>query len=268
MQETGTKPMRDPSSHPWWIRDLIIAAGFLTRLPVPSTDAGDRQLMRTGWCFPLVGTAIGGFGGLLALSTYLIGMPVFASALVALAGTALLTGALHEDGLADLADGFGGGHDRDAKITIMRDSRIGSYGVLALILATGLKATAITTLLSDGDATSLVIAMAVAHGGARALIPPVALWMTNASESGLGKIAGRPKMSTVQISIAISAVSLLIILPTSTAVVTAVVGCATAACVAALAQRQIGGYTGDVLGAVEQAAEIGMLLALATMIGA
>jgi adenosylcobinamide-GDP ribazoletransferase len=268
MRGTGTKPTRDPSSHPWWIRDLILAAGFLTRVPMPSTDAGDRLLMRTGWCFPLVGAAIGVFGGLLALSAYLIGVPVFASALVALAGTALLTGALHEDGLADLADGFGGGHDRDAKITIMRDSRIGSYGVLALILATGLKASAITTLLSDGDATSLIIAMAVAHGGARALIPPVTLWLSNASEAGLGKMAGRPKMSTVQISLAISAVSLLIMLPASTAVVAGVIGCAAAAGVAVLARHQIGGYTGDVLGAVEQAVEIAMLLALAAMIGA
>ena len=268
MLGTGTKPSRDPSSDPWWIRDLTIAAGFLTRLPFPTIDPGDRQLLRTGWCFPLVGAAIGVAGGLLAFGAQTLGLPLLACALVALAGTALLTGALHEDGLADLADGFGGGRDKAAKITIMRDSRIGAYGVLALILVTGLKASAIAGLLGSADAVSVIIAMAIAHAGARGLIVPVAFWLPNASADGLGEMAGHPKPSTVQLAMAISAALLLILLPLSAAVVAGAAGCLTGAAIAMLARHQIAGYTGDVLGAVEQAAETAVLLALAAAIGA
>jgi adenosylcobinamide-GDP ribazoletransferase len=268
MRGSGTKPSLDASSQPWWIRDLLLAAGFLTRVPLPAFDPGDRRLSRTGWCFPLVGAAIGAAGGLLALGALAFGLPVLACALAGLAGTALLTGALHEDGLADLADGFGGGRDKNAKISIMRDSRIGAYGVLALILATGLKASAIAAIVGDGDAAHVVIAMAIAHAGARGLIPPVTFWLPNASEEGLGAMAGQAKRSTVQIAMAIPAALLLILLPFSTAIMAGAAGCLAAAAIATLARRQIGGYTGDVLGAVEQGAETAILLALAAAIGA
>lgn len=268
MRGTGKKPPFDVSSQPWWIRDLILAARFLTRLPLPAVDPGDRQLLRTGWCFPLVGAAIGAAGGLLALGTLSFGLPALACALVTLAGTALLTGALHEDGLADLADGFGGGRDKNAKINIMRDSRIGGYGVLALILATGLKASAVAALLEAGDAVYVMIAMAIAHAGARGLIVPVTFWLPNASEQGLGEMAGQPKPSTIQIAMAISAAMLLILLPVSNAMIVGAAGCLAAAAIATLARRQIGGYTGDVLGAVEQAAEIAILLTLAASVSA
>lgn len=266
MQGTGTKPSRDPSSHPWWIRDLVLAASFLTRLPFPPVDPGERQLLRTGWCFPLIGLGIGAFGGFVAWAAQAMGLPIHACALLALAATALVTGALHEDGLADLADGFGGGRDKHGKIKIMRDSRIGGYGVLALILATGLKVSAIAVLLGHGDAVTIIIAMAIAHAGARALIVPVAFWLPNASEEGLGDMAGKPKLSTIQLAAAISIALLLVLLPLSTAMVAVVIGCAAAAAVAMLARRQIGGYTGDVLGAVEQTVETCLLLTLAVRV--
>jgi adenosylcobinamide-GDP ribazoletransferase len=266
MQGTGTKPTRDPSSWPWWFRDLVLAAGFLTRLPVPTFDPEGRELLRTGWCFPLVGAAIGILGGILVWGSQALGLPVFACALVALAGTALLTGALHEDGLADLADGFGGGRDKAAKITIMRDSRIGGYGVLALVYVTGLKASAIATLMETGDTASVIIAMIAAHACARGLIVPVTLWLPNANDGGVGKMAGQPKPSTVQITMAICGGLLVILLPLSTAVAAGAAGCVAAVAVATLARHQIAGYTGDVLGAVEQAAETAVLLALASAV--
>ncbi len=268
MQGTGAKPPNDLSDTTWWVRDLVVAARFLTRLPTPAIDTGDRKLMRASWCFPVVGAGIGCIGGLAAWLGQSLGLPIVASALLAIAATALATGALHEDGLSDLADGFGGGRDKAGKIAIMRDSRIGAYGVLALILLVGLKATAIVTVLDTGDPAMTAITLIVAHGGARALIPPVTLILENASDRGLGDMAGKPKTSTVQAALAIAAVLFIIALPFSTALIAAAAGCVAAVAMAVLARRQIGGYTGDVLGAVEQAAETAILLALAATIGA
>jgi adenosylcobinamide-GDP ribazoletransferase len=268
MQGSGPKPSPDLTGNSWWVRDLAIAAQFLTRLPVPPIDTGDRKLMRASWCFPVIGAAIGAIGGVVALFGQSLGLPLAASALIALAAMALITGALHEDGLSDLADGFGGGHDKAAKIAIMRDSRIGAYGVLALIVVIGLKISAIMAIMGGGDLAMTVIALVIGHAGARALIPPVTLFLENASDSGLGDMAGKPKTSTMQAALGIGAVLFIVLLPLSTALIAAATGCAAAAAVAALAQRQIGGYTGDVLGAVEQVAETAILLALAASIGA
>ena len=135
---------------PWWADDLLHALMFLTRLPVPAAARGDRPLMHTGWAFPLVGLLVGAFGGSALWLGAHSGIPLLASALIALALTAFVTGALHEDGLADLADGFGGGGTKERKIEIMRDSRVGSYGVLALVIVTGIKAAWIWGGISSG----------------------------------------------------------------------------------------------------------------------
>ena len=263
MQGTGSTTSRPAPSHPWWVRDLLLAFGFLTRLPIPTTNPDDRPIMRTAWCFPLVGVAVGAIAGLLLWFTHAIGLPGMACALLAITGSALLTGALHEDGLADLADGFGGGRDKDSKITIMRDSRIGAYGVLTLVLATGLKASAIAALLASGEILIPVLALIVAHAAARGLIVPVAAWLPTATDSGLGHLAGEPKLSTVRIAVLISAALLLVFLPLTIALASAATACLAVAAIAALARHQIGGYTGDVLGAVEQVAETTILLTLA-----
>lgn len=129
-----------------------LAFVFLTRLPLPRlTDAAARTpVSRASWAFPLVGLAVGLVGALTLWGTALAGLPPLVSALATLAVTVALTGALHEDGLGDLADGFGGGATRDRKLEIMRDSRVGSYGVLALLFSIGLRAGALTALLETG----------------------------------------------------------------------------------------------------------------------
>src|SRR5215468_8966811 len=117
-----------------WIDDFKTAVTFLTRLPLPHPDGAKPQnFVRASRMFPVVGALIGTAVGLLCLGLRSIGVPDLAASALALGGSALLTGALHEDGLADVADGFGGGRDREAKLRIMRDSRIGTYGVIALL---------------------------------------------------------------------------------------------------------------------------------------
>jgi adenosylcobinamide-GDP ribazoletransferase len=111
------------------------------------------------------------------------------------------------------------------------------------------------------------LALIVAHAAARGLIVPVAAWLPTATDSGLGHLAGEPKLSTVQIAVLISATLLLVLLPVTTALASAAAACLAAAAIAALARHQIGGYTGDVLGAAEQAAETAILLTLAASAG-
>src|SRR5437763_523525 len=96
------------------------------------------------WALPLIGLIVGAIAALVLLGAAWIGMTPAVAAGLALAAAVLVTGGLHEDGLADTADGLGGGKDRDHKLAIMRDSRIGSYGVLALMLTLGLRWSALT----------------------------------------------------------------------------------------------------------------------------
>src|SRR5207237_336605 len=129
---------------------------FCTRLPlaqwapIAGADAGAIgaaiAVARATWAFPLAGALVGTVGGLLYWFAHRLGVPPFPAAGLALIGTLALTGALHEDGLADTVDGFGGGKDGEAKLAIMRDSRIGAYGTCALIVSIILRWSAVATI--------------------------------------------------------------------------------------------------------------------------
>ena len=136
---------------------------FFTRLPLgAATRAPD--FARIGWAAPLAGACIGAFGAATLLLARELGLPSLVSATLALVVQIALTGALHEDGFADVADGFGGGGDAQAKLAIMRDSRIGTYGGVALILLLMLRAEAAAALMRPSPAfaaAGLVLAAAL-----------------------------------------------------------------------------------------------------------
>ena len=117
------------------ITELGTGLAFLTRLPVRCALGGEGSLARAAWAFPIVGALVGAFGALAFWGAALVGLHPFVAGVLAVAATLLVTGALHEDGLADTADGFGAGGSRERKLEIMRDSRIGTYGVVALVLS-------------------------------------------------------------------------------------------------------------------------------------
>jgi adenosylcobinamide-GDP ribazoletransferase len=215
-------------------------------------------LARAQRVFPLVGAMIGAATGAFYLAFAATGIPPLAAAALALGAGALLTGALHEDGLGDVADGFGGGRDRDKKLAIMRDSRLGTYGMLALIVAFAAKAAALPAL---GSAT--VPALIAAHALGRAVIPVMAATMPYARSDGLGQSAGRPEHTNVVIAIVFGAAIALLCLPLAQALLAIGLTVVGGAAVALLAQRQIGGVTGDVFGAAEQVVEIAVLLLVA-----
>ena len=148
--------------------EIRLAFMLLSRLPAGRIDGAAPSMAASSWAWPIVGLAVGAIMALACGIGLWIGVPPLMAALLALAAGALATGAMHEDGLADLADGFGGGRDRARKLEIMRDSRIGSYGVLALILALAFRASGIATLAEAGSATAALIGIAAAS---RAVLP-------------------------------------------------------------------------------------------------
>lgn len=247
-----------------WVRDLRLSLGFLTRLPVaPPMDAGSMAAaMRV---FPLAGALVGLLSGLVIVVTAWLGLPPLAAALAGIGAGLALTGALHEDGLADMADGLGG-RDRDDSLAIMRDSRIGSYGVLALVLIVGLKASALAALLAAGGGRwPAVLAVMVAAGAlSRAVLPVLLHALPPARGDGLSVLAGTPSASSASIAAILAwAVSGLSLLPHS--LVLGLIGLPLAAAtgvlfVGLLASRRLGGQTGDVVGAAQAIAETLCLL--------
>ena len=247
--------MNRKSARHRWVSALPVAAMFLTRLPVRAPQA---NLSGAAAAFPLVGLAVGAAGGVAYWLALLAGLPPLAGALAAVAATVLVTGALHEDGMADMADGMAGRTPEEA-VAIMRDSGIGGYGVLALIFSVGLRVSAVAAL---GDPLAVAAAMAVAGALSRAAMAAPMRWMRTASGSGLAASAGRPEILDVLLGLAI-AVALALILAGAAAMLAMTCAAAVAAfAVAALAQRRLRGYTGDCLGAVQQAAEVAGLLAV------
>ncbi len=243
-----------------WLVDLRTAVGFLTRLPVPYPEgARPANFARAYRVFPLVGAAIGAAVGLLYLGMRVINLPDLAAAALALGAAALLTGALHEDGLADVADGFGGGRDTAAKLEIMRDSRLGTYGALILMVSFAAKLSALA-VLPDAIVVQSLIA---AHALARGVLPLISMSLPMARKDGLASQAGRPDLATAATASATALIIAVLSLPLIEALCAMLVAIAAAVGMAWLAQRQIGGQTGDVLGAAEQVGETAILLLLA-----
>jgi adenosylcobinamide-GDP ribazoletransferase len=251
----------DPSRRaPGAIAGFAAATAFLTRIPVAVPAEGSWQLADSAWAFPLVGVGIGAVAAFVFLCAQLLGLGDWPPALLAVLTSLLLTGALHEDGLADTLDGFGGGGDRERKLAIMRDSRLGSFGVLAIVLSVSLRAAALAQI---GEAVYAGLALVAAHAASRAMMPAVMWALPPARAGGLGADAGSPRPMLVLAAAAIAlAIGLAALGPLPGAIA---LGLAAAAVFAAavLARRQIGGYTGDVLGALQQIAEIVILLAAA-----
>ncbi len=245
-----------------WLQDRIdelkASLVFCTRLPLLGTTAiGGGALAKAAWAFPVAGVLI----GLIAAAIYGIahrtGIPAWPAAALSVAATLLVTGCLHEDGLADTADGFGGGKTREQKLDIMRDSRIGTYGVCALILALLLRVSALASFFS---AASVGWALLASHAGARASMMAFMFLVLPARRDGLSSDAGQPPIESAAAAAAIGFLFAAICLGPLRAIVALILLIIVVELMAWLSRKQIGGQTGDVLGAVEQVSEIVILL--------
>ncbi len=239
------------------LAELKAGLMFYTRLPIGHRSAADAaDLARASWVAPLAGALIGSLGALVYWLADTIGLDPWPAAGLALAATLAATGALHEDGLADTADGFGGGASRERKLEIMRDSRIGTYGVCALVIALLLRA---GILASFDDPPAVAMALIAAHAGARAILPLFMFWVPSARSDGLSARAGRPSLARAIAAALIGVIALYLCLDVM-ATIAAMISLAVASdAMRILCMRQIGGQTGDVLGALEQISEIVIL---------
>ena len=181
-----------------------------------------------------------------------LGLPGGVAAGLVLAVQILLTGAMHEDGLADSADGLWGGLTRDRRLEIMRDSRIGTYGVLALGLSLGLRWSALAVLLPLGWQAVVVAAVV-----SRAAMVAVMAALPHARSDGLSRGVGRPGPWA-----AMAGIGLALVITLGAGITPMAAGLVAALLTGALARRKLGGQTGDILGATQQVAEIAVLLAL------
>ena len=241
--------------------ELKTGLAFLTRLPLAAqAPANGADLARASWTFPVIGAGIGAAAALVYWIAHGLGLGPFISAALAVGATLLITGCLHEDGLADTADGFGGGATAERKLEIMRDSRIGTYGVLALILSLLLRIGAVASL---ADPALAALALIAAQAGARATLPSFMRRVPRARADGLSAGAGIPPQESSLIAVAIGLVAMWFCLGLGTTLIAFVLLALALGLMAALAVNQIGGQTGDVLGAVEQVSEILILLVAA-----
>jgi len=247
------------------MRRLLCGLAFLSRLPVPRAgDYDAADLGKATLTFPVVGALI---GGIEALALWVIGakLPAMLGAMMILVVHALVTGALHLDGLADMADGFGGGRTREDVLRIMRDHHIGAYGVVALILLLGVKAAALASLLATGSWRVLVVAAALGRFTAVPLAR--SLPYARKQEGGLGAAltdhVGPGEL--LGATVLAAAISIALVGPRAAAYY----GGATVAViwgVGATCKERIGGVTGDTMGAASELAEA-FIYVLAVVLG-
>ena len=243
------------------LNDALTAFTLLTRLPLGRfSRAGSPDLASSVWAFPVVGLVVGALGGLVYALAHWIGMAPLLAAAWALIAMLLITGAFHEDGLADAADGFGGGTTRERKMEIMRDSRIGAYGTLAVAMSLIVRVAALASL---GRAHLVIMALIAAGILGRGGIVLILLLLRPARPDGMAAALDVLPEGSVAVGLGLTLVAPFLLLPLGSAFLAVILGLATCLAVSRLAYAQIGGHSGDVLGAAEVVVECAVLSVVA-----
>ena len=258
-------PLRPP------LADCVACLRFYSRLPLPAFAFETQphamlDFSRAIAMLPVAGAVLGCIGALALLLAGASHLPAAIAATLAIAAMVAATGAMHEDGLADTADGFGGGGSIARKLEIMKDSRIGSYGGAALVLSLLLRVEAVAELAGRGLWLAALAMIACAAVSRVAGLLPLLL-LAPARADGAGFSAPKPSWRAfAQATLLAAGIALLPLAgggSTRAIALAGLMAALAAYAVVRLAKRQIGGQTGDVAGAAQQAAEIGFLLGLA-----
>jgi adenosylcobinamide-GDP ribazoletransferase len=245
--------------------DLAVCLMFCTRLPLaPSMPVASGDIARASWAMPVAGALVGALGALAYWAAVHLGLPPLVAGVLAVAAGTVVTGCLHEDGLADVADGLGG-DSRERKLAIMRDSRLGTYGACALAMSLLLRWSAITSI---ADAGAVALALVAAHAAARAPLPAFMAFVAPARSDGLAAAAGTPPPRAVAAAGLLGVIALGLGLGPMAAFIAFVLLAAAGVLMARMSVKAIGGHTGDVLGALEQVNEVLILLVAAARAGA
>ncbi len=242
------------------VADIQAAIGLLTRLPMPMI-AGPMRGAGTAWAWPMVGALIGAVAALVSVVGIAMGATAGVVAALVIGVQVMLTGAMHEDGLADTADGFWGGWDKTRRLAIMKDSHIGSYGVMALLIVGLLRWSALSVVIAQGGGGALVAV------GALSRVPMVLLMaaLPNARGGGLSQSVGRPNARIAAMALAIGGAIGLLVLGMPALWLAAIIALPCGA-LALVARAKIGGQTGDNLGASQQLAEAAALATLEALL--
>ncbi|MGX9572073.1 adenosylcobinamide-GDP ribazoletransferase [Mesorhizobium sp. f-mel] len=236
--------------------DIALCVLFFSRLPLPVVDFRDRGLAAAIWAAPVAGLAVALIGALVyAIGTWL-GLASGPAAALTLAATLLATGCMHEDGLSDVADGFGGGKTREKKLEIMRDSRIGTYGACALGLSLLIRWSVLSEFASP---VQVLVALIAAHAASRGLLGAFMRLLPPARSDGLSADAGTVSAETAIAGAVLGAVAVLTLGFGGAVAALILLGLLFAA-FRMLCLNQIGGQTGDTVGALQQFGEIAILL--------
>ncbi len=247
-----------------WREDLAAALAFLTRLPVRAPEHRDAgRLTHALRLAPVAGAFVGAIAGSFYWLAVSFGFSTFIAAIFGITAAALLTGGLHEDALSDMADGFSGGWTRERKLEIMSDGRIGAHGALVLMLALLLR---VGTMAQISAPDRVMAAMIAAAALSRAMMYVAMAMLPYAKETGLARDAGRPGAQQAATALALGFGAAWLALPFGAALIALIGAGAGGLFTALMAKRQIGGQTGDILGAVQQISELGALLVLAALL--
>jgi adenosylcobinamide-GDP ribazoletransferase len=249
-------PLTIPDNRLFAAIDLPAALGLLTRLPIRvDSAAATARGAAAVWAYPLAGVVVGALQAVAMGVLLWLGVPAAITAALVLALAVVVTGAMHEDGLSDSVDGLWGGWDKARRLAIMKDSHIGTYGVIGLVLTLVLRWSALGMIAGAGGfALVLVVVAAVS----RAAMVGVMAALPHAREGGLSRAVGRPAPQVAWTAIGIGAGLALVMGHLGLVFVAAII----AALWAMIARAKIGGQTGDILGATQQLVEVAMLIAV------
>lgn len=242
--------------------DLLLAMALLTRLPVSLPLQAGRAPGAAAWAYPLVGLVVAGVALAVGWVITWLGATAPITAVFVLLTSIVVTGAMHEDGLADCADGFWGGWTRERRLEIMKDSTIGTYGVVALVVSLMLRWYVLTTLIDKGALFGAVLVAAVMS---RAGMVWVMHRLPHARQGGLSAQTGRPERAPALAAVVLGVVAA-VVAPEVSAIWLMFFAVLVVLAAGAIARRKIGGQTGDVLGATQQVLEITVLICFDAMI--
>lgn len=255
-----------------YLDDTARATGFLSRLPMPAHhfEDHDGSLARASGMFPVAGLIIGLCPGLVVLTLSTFGANAALTAILALATLIGITGALHEDGLADSADSFGARGGREQMLEIMKDSRIGTYGVLVLMISFALRAISLTIILSViGGWSTFFVLLAVAAASRAAMV-----WhwsaLLPARQNGVAASVGAPEERARTLALATGGILFVAVVTLTSGLIAAILSLALMAAATrqwtSMVRGRIDGHTGDTIGATQQIAETVCLAALALLL--
>lgn len=240
-------------------RDLLICLMFFTRLPVRLSLKEHIGLNLSVHMYPYAGAIVGFIGAACIFVAATLGLPPVPTAILAITAMVFATGALHEDGLADMADGFGGGHDKPRKLEIMRDSRIGTYGVLALVFSQGLRISVLSELV-ELSLTASMVSLVTAATFSRAISMVFWASLPPARNDGLSKSSGQPDKNALALALGLTLLLIALLFPFGFGFVAPflamIVGFCSLLLLIWMCKKQIQGQTGDTIGATQQICEL------------